>query len=249
MRNSVELVLSGTRKLAYATVVECSMWRSGGTLTFNLAKSLLQLHDVDCVLRRSNVLDDRATNADLWWEGLQPHKEDTLLIHAYRDVRDAVASALQQGERWGLGRSQLNDVAKLAVRATRRMVTQSNLLEAKKREGFHVVTLAFETELNANEGKGVAKIADAMRLSGEHNDNIAQEFAYGRLASWANSERTDANEIGSRDATHHLHNAHLGDRRTGKYKDVLPSNLRMRLHRDATINDWLRSRGYGADDG
>jgi hypothetical protein len=247
MKNSIELVLSGSRRLEYATVIECSMWRSSGTLTFNLAKNLLQRHDVDCVLRRSNVLDAKVASAKEWWETLQPRKESTLLIHVYRDVRDAVASAMQQGKRWGHGRRELSLFLKLAIGAARRMVDQSNLLEEKRKQGFNVVYLKFETELNENENKAVAKIADTMGLSGEHNENIADELAYGRLASWADTERRGADEIGFRDATFHLHNSHLGDRRTEKYQEVLPSGLQARFRRDATINDWLRFRGYNAD--
>ncbi len=224
----------------FSRVVASSLWRSGGTFVFNVAKALLQKHGLRQEVIRSSLMDDylrqpSAHAVEEWWRRFD--RPSDRFLFAYRDIRDIVASDIQRGTRH-------YEDPRFLISFVRTSILKDRFLAAKAKQGWSVGELRFETEINGAEPIAISKVADYLGLDHHYDNEVFEEFSFERISAWYRQEREALGDLTSRDPVYHLHDRHLGDRRVGKYRDVLPESMLALMYGETDLANWIAERGY-----
>ena len=227
----------------FNNVVASSLWRSGGTFALNVSQSLLRRHGQRQRVIRSRLEDhylQSPTTFDIEDWSRRFDRDGDRFLFAYRDLRDVVASDMQRG-------AQHFEDTGFLVAFIRIRIIKDRFLVAKAKAGCDVCELRFETEINRCEHIAIAKVAIYLRLDHRHNDEVFEKLCFERISKWYQDQRRPLGDLTSRDSVYHFHDKRLGDRRVGKFREILPESMLALMYRETELLSWIDERGYGEE--
>ncbi|KXK17937.1 MAG: Sulfotransferase domain protein [Chloroflexi bacterium OLB15] len=233
-------------------VVCCGMMRSGSTLQFNLANALVQELKIgesagffyqpeqftDAVTKEHDRSKWQVVKCHYWWPEVEALQQEAPVkfIYSYRDLRDVAASWVEM-QQLKFDADYIRELLQDAVNHFDIWTSQPDVLVSR-----------YETDLQANSGKEVIRIANHLNL--KITEGLASDIAErcNRQAQRAKIASFDYEKEGQPmmntrfDPATQLHNRHILNGESGRWKTVLSPVQVDQI--EGWFGDWLVEHGY-----